>query len=140
MKLKSLLFICISFFFGNVLFAQDTIVVNSVRDIIKVVNRANSTLNGIYKERCQGYENRNRQLDKSIYSANEVLFDLREIIFDQSNLQPEKVKKVSAEVNALSYSTFSLRKDLSDEDCLIAISDVKSKAKVLIGQLRRLNK
>ena len=90
MKLKSLLFICISFFFGNVLFAQDTIVVNSVRDIIKVVNRANSTLNEIYKERCQGYENRNRQLDKSIYSVNEVLFDMREIIFDKIIYNPKK--------------------------------------------------
>ena len=83
MKLKSLLFICISFFFGNVLFAQDTIVVNSVRDIIKVVNRANSTLNEIYKERCQGYENRNRQLDKSIYDTPAGTFFNERIVKDK---------------------------------------------------------
>ena len=122
---------------GKAYTQESSDVVISANDIIQVVQKANLALNIVCREYRKDADVMQKRIIKEIYSTNDVLFSIRDIIDDQRSWQWDKSKNVSNEVNALDNSLSSLNDTLSNQSLLNVISDIKQKAIQLRRKLKR---
>ena len=137
MNYKVILLFCMLALTGKAYTQESSDVVISANDIIQVVQKANLALNIVCREYRKDADVMQKRIIKEIYSTNDVLFSIRDIIDDQRSWQWDKSKNVSNEVNALDNSLSSLNDTLSNQSLLNVISDIKQKAIQLRRKLKR---
>ena len=137
MNYKVILLFCLLALTGKAYTQESSDVVISANDIIQVVQKANLALNIVCREYRKDADVMQKRIIKEIYSTNDVLFSIRDIIDDQRSWQWDKSKNVSNEVNALDNSLSSLNDTLSNQSLLNVISDIKQKAIQLRRKLKR---
>ena len=146
MSRKIILLVCFLALTGKAYTQKSSDVVISANDIIQVVQKANLTLNIVCSEYRQDADVMQKRLIKEIYSTNDVLFSIRDMVDDQRSRLWGESRNISYEVNALYNSLSSLNDTQSNQSLLDAISNVKQKAiqlrrklKFLRGQTRHDN-
>ena len=137
MNYKVILFFCMLALTGKAYTQESSDVVISANDIIQVVQKANLTLNTVCREYRQDADVMQKRIIKEIYSTNDVLFSIRDMVDGQRSRQLGKTRNVSNEVNALNTSLSSLNDTLSNQSLLDAISDIKHKAIQLRRKLKK---